>query len=747
LNFSINKLINNFTVGLILTAISFFIYLCDFKFFRLLDLKSYDTKVQLRKNRVTSNQIVIIAIDEKSLAEQGRWPWSRSLMAKLVNQLAKADVGVIGFDIIFPEKENTISFESAKRIIKNKKFSELKNKDNFLNILQNLKNADKKFSTAISNSKKTVLGYIIFPKLDLEKSSEKPIKRDFVKSLKGSEYSWVKTNVSKNDENVPIAKSLGISLSTFNTAANSLGFTSFIPEADGIVRQIPLIQRYQEVHYPALSLQMLKEFSKESLGISIDTFGVSNIQISDINIPTSENGSYLINYYGPAYTFKYISATDLLNGKIKPEELNKKIILVGTTAAAAHDLHSTPYGPLSSGVEVHANIIENVLNQDFLFKPNWIKIFDISLILLSGIFYSLVSLYLKAFGSFISLIFGLIGYISIDWYFFSNKGIVLNTIFPIFTQLFVCFGITVFRLFFEEKQKRFIYKAFSKYLSPVMVDQLVENPLLLKSGGTENFMTVAFSDLEGFTAVSEKLGPIGTTKIMNEYFTEMTSIILEEEGVVTQYAGDLIMSIYGAPIQKLDHAERAVTVGINMQRRLNEICEKWKKQGLPKLKLRIGINSDNMIFGNLGSEQIYYYSVIGDSVNLAARLESINKKYGTYLLISEGTLKTLPPKKFLTRIVDFIVVKGKSKPNKIYEVYGFQSEKFVQSESDYYENYKKGFKYYLEKKFQDSLTFFQIAQKARPDDKATLIMIERIQKIDANEILADWDGSYTMQTK
>ena len=280
-----------------------------------------------------------------------------------------------------------------------------------------------------------------------------------------------------------------------------------------------------------------------------------------------------------------------------------------------------------------------------------------------------------------------------------------------------------------------------------MVNQLIERPELLKSGGEESYMTVVFSDLGGFTSVAEKLGSVGMAKLMTEYFTEMTAIILKAEGTVNQYAGDLVMSTFEAPLPMPDHAERAVTVALKMQKRLAELCVEWAKRDLPPLRVRTGINSSGMFFGNLGSEQVFYYSVMGDAVNLSARLESANKQYGTFLMISEETHNALTPNKFLTRVLDVIIAKGKTRAVKVYEVYGFISDHIEPDLFAYYDNYAGGFDKYLEKDFEGALKLFKYAENFRPGDKAVLRMIDRVTNLDPKTLPDDWDGSFVMTSK
>ncbi len=260
-------------------------------------------------------------------------------------------------------------------------------------------------------------------------------------------------------------------------------------------------------------------------------------------------------------------------------------------------------------------------------------------------------------------------------------------------------------------------------------------------------MTVFFSDLAGFTTIAEKTKSPQLASFMNDYFTDMTAIILDEEGIIHQYAGDSIMASFGAPIAMPDHANRAIRVALKMQSRLQVLRALWQEQGYPLLHQRIGINTGQMYFGNLGSQQVFYYSVLGDPVNLGARLESANKFYGTHLMISEFTYQNIEPGRFRTRLLDIIKVKGKKKAVRVYEVYGETSETMNPERLDYYQTYEEAFEAYLERNFPKSLEKFEHALTLRPEDRASLSMVARVRALDDKNLPQDWDGSVVLTSK
>ncbi len=297
------------------------------------------------------------------------------------------------------------------------------------------------------------------------------------------------------------------------------------------------------------------------------------------------------------------------------------------------------------------------------------------------------------------------------------------------------------------RERAFIRGAFARYVPGKVVDTLLGSPETLKLGGEERVMSVLFSDLAGFTSFSEKMTPTQLVHLLNQYLTEMTNIVLAEGGIIDKYEGDAIMAEFGAPLSLPDHADRAVRAGLKMQRRLKELREIWKGQGLPELKCRVGINTGAMIVGNMGSNQLFDYTVIGDSVNLASRLEGANKRYNTHLMISEFTLDYLTPGLFRTRVLDVITVKGKSKAVKVFEVVGENSHPTEPNDEIYYKTYEQAFNLYLSKEFGEARRKFQEALTRRPDDPAAQDMIHRIDGLDPCQLPPDWDGSISLTSK
>jgi len=435
----------------------------------------------------------------------------------------------------------------------------------------------------------------------------------------------------------------------------------------------------------------------------------------------------------------------VLDGKVGKKELENKIILVGGTAAGIHDIHTSPYGPLYPGVEVHASVIENLIQQDYLLRPEWLSVFDIAMILASGILLGWISTHFKAYAMAVMLVLGVGGYLAFDFYLFTQKGLWINTIYPVFTQIFVYSGITVFKFGFEEREKRFIKGAFSQYLAPAVVNQLMDNPALLKLGGERKTITSFFSDVAGFSSISEKLKPEELVHLLNNYLTEMTDIIKKYEGTVDKFEGDAIIAFFGAPISYEDHAKRTCFVAIEMQNRLAELRVKWKQEGKHELFMRIGVNTGPAVVGNMGSLTRMDYTMMGDSVNLSARLEGVNKQYKTETMISQFTYEGA--KDYIeVRELDLIRVVGKNEPVKIFELLD-RKGKVDPKKMEVLNFYNQGYELYKNRMWNEAAECFEKALTIDETDGPSLTFFERCITFQVHPPSDEWDGVFSMGVK
>ncbi len=738
--------LNAFTVAVPITLFSLFIYSLNLPFFQLLESKAYDFKMSLRDPRSVSGQVVIVAIDETSLKREGRWPWPRSRYARLVGQLTEAGAAVIGFDFLFPEREDQVSLDKVKKEVAKKKVSGM-SQQKLMKMLDDISTSDTRFADAIRRSQRTVLGYFVYTTAEQAKVDSVVMMgpKEF-ELLDFSQYSMVQSSgQSITPDFMQPIYAVGLSLPSLMDAANSAGYVSFVPERDGVIRFMPMVRRHQQAVFPPFSLQLLREATRLNAVVRIFPNRVGEIRLGDAPIPVTEDGNFLVNYYGPQQTFTYLSASDVLDGTVGSLELKDKIVLVGATAAALFDLHTTPYGSLYPGVEVHANVIENILQQDFLEHPSWVPVLDMAMILVTGILLGLAALYFKAMGTAVLLVVGVGGYLILDYMLFTRQGLWVSTVFPVFSQFLVYFGITLYRFTFEEKEKRFIKSAFSQYLAPAVVDQLVENPKLLNLGGEDKVLTAFFSDVAGFSSISEQLSASDLVVLLNEYLTEMTDIVMKYEGTVDKFEGDAIIAFFGAPVDFKDHATRTCYAALDMQKRLAELRRIWKKQGRHELYMRIGINTGEVTVGNMGSETRFDYTMIGDPVNVAARLEGANKQYYTETMLSEFTYE-LAKNDIEVRELDSIRVVGKKEPIKIYELLGRKGE-MEEHIRLILPHFQEGLEHYKNQRWEEGITCFENALNLYEDDGPSLTYFERCITFQYHPPPPDWDGVFAMRTK
>ncbi len=751
-------LLNNFTIAFLLTLVSVSIYSFNLPFFKLLDLKAYDVKLTARGNRAVTNQVVIVGIDEKSLEQEGRWPWPRSKLARLIDQLSASGASVIGIDIFFPERDAYVPFETIDSALSKQEIQGWNSRQT-ADWLRQVGNSDRLFAQSLAKSDRSVLGYLVFPRNTFGEVKTETLNQKHLDLLDFSQYGLVhRTDKPEDKVKLPEIETVGMSLPEFMDAANNAGFVHYLPDRDGVVRRIPLVMSYANDYlFPPLSLQVLHEAQQSPLMINIAPYGVERVMFNKVEIPTTAEGDYFINYYGPAYTFRHISATDILAGRVPDTDIKGKIILLGATAAATYDMKTTPFGPLYPGVEAHATIIENVLQKDFIQRPPWIGLLDISIILASGIILGIINLFFRAIASGILALLGITAFLGFDYYLLAEKGLLIHTVYPVFSQLFVFSGVTIFRFAYEERKKRFIQGAFGHYLAPTVVQQVVDNPKLLKLGGDRKILTAFFSDIEGFSSISESLTPKQLVELLNEFLTEMTDILLANEGTVDKFQGDSIIAFFGAPLHYEDHATRACRAALGMQKRLAEMREVWKREGRHELHMRIGLNTGGMVVGNMGSAHRMDYTIMGDSVNLAARLEGVNKVYGSQILISEFTFKFIQ-EALECRELDRIRVVGKDQPVAIYEVLCEKGELDPVTQ-EAYTRFADGLALYRQKKWADAILLFEQCIEIKGEDRPSRTFIQRcedFQKIEKRSrrgsdkgsiIPDDWDGVFSMRSK
>ncbi len=718
----------------------------------LIELKTYDLRFRSRGQLQPSTPVVMALIDEKSLDEEGRWPWSRSKIATLVNLLSQDGAKVIGFDIGFLEPDansqlsiiHRFSQEIGALDIKNPKLDAFikeheKNADNDLILAEALKNS----SAAI------VLGYFFHMSEDeLDYRIDPSYIDQQIERISASKYPLVIYKDKDLDVN-PFIKAYApeSNLEIFSKAAASSGYYSVRSDQDGVVRWMPLIIQCGEDLFPPLSVLCVWHYlDKPQLMVRVARYGVEGIQLGERFIPTDENGELLVNYLGPPKTFRHISISDILRGRIAKGTFTDKIVLVGATAMGTHDLRSTPVSPLYPGIEIHATVIDNILTQDFITKPNWSKIFDLLAIISLG---ALTGAALPRMSALKGLCFaiGLFAlHIFVARWLFVNYRAWLNMVFPLLVLSLNYTALTAYYYVTEEKERKRIKGTFRQYVAPLVIDELLKAPDRLKLGGEEKTLTVLFSDIEGFTGYSEYYTPHEMINILSDYFEKMSEKIFAFRGTLKEYVGDELMAFFGAPLEQADHAQKACAAALAMRERLRALRLEWEAVDRPALRARIGINSGPMLVGNLGSRYRFAYGVLGDQVNLGSRLEGLNKIYGTEILIGENTAN-LVKDDFILREVDSVRVVGRKQCVRVYELVADSSAALPKEQEQAFRDYADGYAAYCEQHWDDALDLFRRSLEVWPNDGPSKTMAERCRIYRESPPPEGWDCVYEPVTK
>ncbi len=684
-----------------------------------LNLLDYRFKIRGTQTRsVADSPIVILAIDDQSdESTPARWPWPRSYFAHVIENLNEAGVKAIGIDVIFDQAD------------------------------QNGPQSDSLLADALSKYKNVVLS----GKID-----------------------------------IPVGGRLGMATlvppyEVFRQGGVHWGLVSFDLDQDGFYRRYLVGQTYNDSLYSSFATELLRIYKGIPTAVALADSGTF-FQLDTFKIPKINSYSTIINYAGPAGTFPQYSfdavlddedfdlieeydmdvfddsgdaATGIPPGLLYSGKLKDKIVMIGATMKELHDDFPTPYLEvrdaqgrsskiLTNGVEIHANTLNMILSQRYLQQiPFWWQM--AILVLLAIIVYSLTRFLPTFWGILITIIVALV-YFVMAFVSFSFWSTIIEISTPLLVIAFAYLGQTVYQYILSQKEKRWIQDAFSHYVPEKVVKEIVKNPDKLKLGGEEQVVTVLFSDIAGFTPLSEKLTPAELVQLLNEYLTEMTDIVLANQGIIDKYEGDLIMAEFGIPVNYGKHPYMACKAALQMQRRLDFLRKKWQDAGRPAVQARVGINTGSVIVGNMGSRDVFDYTVMGDHVNLGSRLESANKFYGTNIMISEFTYEYVK-NEFRTRELDLIRVKGKEKPIKVFELIAFAEDKLNDNFLKMLGIYSEGLQFYKTQQWDKAITTFEACLQLVPDDMPSAEYRTRCIEYKFNSPGADWDGVTDLKGK
>ncbi len=632
-------------------------------------LESFDNRLRdymfiLRGEEPDSKNVVIIDLDDKSLKKVGQWPWSRDVVSDMLVNLTNAGIGLIAFDVVFAEEDRSNPIKLVKKLN--------------LSTDQEVPDYDYMFAATVSQTP-TILGY----QFQLTKDKYMETKAPQIPAI------FIEKNRTEFNKDMVIkAHGTILNIPLIQDNAYSSGFFNNVPDESGVVRSVPLIIRYDEQLYPSLALEIIRTISdKRKVYVNYDDNGVSNITIGDYNIPTDRYGRSIVNFRGGERSFKYISAADILDNSFEPKDIQGKIAIVGTSAAGLLDLRATPFESIYPGVEVHANVVDNILTQTYIHKPSWVDGLNIIHIVLLAFLIILLVAYLPLSIA-ITLVFTLF---AADMYLVYNtlfhNGLILNILFPILTIVLSTITAMTLNYFLEIRQSQAIKGKFASKVSKEVMESLLANPDEDGFAAMSKEITVFFSDVRGFTNISEAMPSASVLiEFLNEYMDPMTDIIINQKGTVDKFIGDAIMAYWNAPGDVPDHADRALVATMEQLHLLDDLNKQIKadprfidvvqmseRNGVEPIDIGIGLNTGIAVAGEMGSTQRSDYTVIGDPINLGARLESLCKYYNSKCNISNFTKEKLTGK-YIFRFLDLVTVKGKSEPIEIWQVVDYDRD-------------------------------------------------------------------------
>ena len=716
-------------------------------FTEFLELKLYDLKFRYRGKRPAPTDIAILAIDDASLKMVGRWPWSREDVARLFSRLKELGPKVIALDIIFAEKQETgavrtltkLRQEVTRRGVASPQLLAL------LAAEEQRADVDRQLAQVIGQGTPTILGFF-FREVGGTIKGLKPEQLLGSSYIKGSTYNLVRT-LDTAPSQIPLIGATGVELNLpeISAAAAGGGYFNMVPDVDGTVRWFPMAIIYGPDVFAPMTLVALDHYlDRPPLAITLSRMGVEEVRIGKGQVPVDRYGRLRINYLGPPNLIPTYSAAAVLDGSLPPGTLKDKIVLVGATAVGIYDLRVTPFSGISPGVEVQATVVENLLHGNFLYSPRFGLLVELSILLGLGLLIGLILPRLSAAWAFVFTLLLAEAYVVTNYLLFSRLGLQLDLFYPLADMFLIYLGITMQQFLAEEKERVRIRKAFESFVAPTVVQEMLKHPERLRLGGERREITILFSDIRGFTTMSEKLDPEALVKMLHDFLNPMSNIIINQGGTIDKYMGDAIMAEFGAPLEQPEHARLACLAALEMVAALKDLNRQWEAQGRPPLHVGVGINTGPAAVGNMGSDRLFDYTAIGDNVNLGSRLEGLNKYYGTSVLISQSTAEALGDG-FILRDVDRVKVKGKAQAAGIFELLGEGPPD--QELGRFLELFHQGLTHYREQRWAESVAAFEEASHLRPHDATTHRYLALAQKYQQTPPDADWEAVTVMDGK
>lgn len=627
----------------------------------------YDARLRATMPKTLDERIVIVDIDEKSLAQVGRWPWSRNRLAELTDELFdRQQVALLGFDVVFAEPDDSSGLKRLRQLAQ----SELKDQPGFadrVNQLQASLDYDAAFAKSLQK-RPVVLGYYFTGEHD-GTSGVLPAPVMTKEALRGRPIKFTSW------------KGYGSNIEQLGRAAPAGGFFNPVVDGDGVVRSVPLLAEYKDQYYESLALAMFRilmgspavepGFPAEKY-LARSYHGLDSIRLKlgekSLAVPVAEGVITLVPYRGPggpeAGSYKYVSAGDLIAKRLAPGSLKGKIVLVGTTAPGLKDLRVTPVGEAYAGVESHANLISGLLDGKIPVKPDYALGYDVVILVLAGLTLAFGLPLLSAMRAVLLSVAVVAVVVGLNFWLYLSGGLVM----PLGAAL--AMALTAFALnmsygyFVESRSKRELANLFGTYVPPELVDEMVKDPDSYSMKAANKELTVMFCDMRGFTKMSERMEPTQLQELLNSVFNRLTDLIRGNRGTIDKYMGDCVMAFWGAPVETAQHAHLAVKSAMEMANAVRKINDEHRSKGIPEIGIGIGLNTGTMCVGDMGSDIRRSYTVIGDAVNLGSRLEGLSKAYGVDIVVSESTRKLAP--EFAWQELDKVRVKGKEQAVSIF---------------------------------------------------------------------------------
>lgn len=726
-----------FIAGVAASFLMLFLFISQPGFLRLLDFKVYDQFLKTFHTDNATSVPVVIDIDEESLREFGQYPWPRYRMATLLKLLQHYGAAGVATDIIFVEPDRT-----SPAVLKQQLKKELKVDISFEGLPPVLMDNDELLALNIQTGP-FVLG-MDFLDQSLRNDKDAPLETTdcFIKPVKVAVLSA--PGAPSPHDTLFRAKEAICPLPVLAKAAPRTGFITIAADKDSVYRRVPLLFSWNKKFYPSLALATLMQATGvKSLVLKMNAGGVESIRFGKIVIPTDRRGRMLINYRGPMKTFQYVSASDILNRKLPSGALRGKIAIIGTSASGLKDIRATPLDPGYPGVEAHATIVDNILSEEFLVIPDWATGVEVVSMLFIGFVITFMLMWARAAYLVIPL-FGLGGaaiYGSIHLY--THAGYYISPMYPLLNLALTFTLLTIIKFWREEHAKKFIHGAFAHYLAPSVISQIIDDPDALSLEGQEKDITIQFSDVRSFTSLSEKLTPTQVTNLLHDYLTPMTRIITEHHGTLDKFIGDAVMAFWNAPLDIENHQEQSLKAALVQQEKLDELNEEFMKKYGFTIAVGIGVHSGPVRVGNMGSADLFDYTLIGDNVNLASRLEGLTKYYGQKLVVSQSIVDACG-NNYRFRILDSVRVKGKEEPVTIYTAYTTEQGKLREDELTKYE---QAHELYLQMEFKKAKALFRELDALDTEPVLYKMYIERCEHLDESPPEEGWDGVFTHKTK